>query len=150
MFSFYNTDIFEIFAEDCDVRQSMLEFYRLAHTFKGDFAQWSMTHTERALHELESLIHMKLGHLDLDYEEVREFIEEINFEGMIEKDLSIVKEYVGVSFLQSTEKLEIEKSLIVELEHRLNAVTELAELKPIIYEVRKSRFTNFKDVLHQF
>jgi len=147
---FYSKDIFEMFNVRADFTSAMLEFYRMIHTFKGEFAQWSMNRTEKTLHEIESLIHMKLGNESFGYKEAVEFIEDIDFERIIEEDISLIKEYVGEAFLHSTEKLEIDKNTIIALENRLDAITNLDEIKQVIHDVKKSRFTNFKEVFHQF
>lgn len=123
----------------------LVELYRMVHTFKGDFAQWGFRHTESALHEIESLIAYHRS-LEADLENMNEFIEELDFDKAIEKDLQILENSIGRSFLQGDEYYEVSRSDIMELEV-LSEKGDMSELQSRIKEMRR---VNLKELLHPF
>lgn len=125
-----------------DTRELLTELFRMVHTYKGDFAQWGFSKTESALHEIESLIAFQRT-LDTSVEDIVEFIEELDFEKAIEKDLMILENAIGKSFVQGDEYYEISRAEIVSLEESAEAL----DSETLISRIKELRLVNLKELL---
>lgn len=123
----------------------MTELFRMVHTFKGDFAQWGFRNTESALHEIESLIGYERAASE-SREEVINFIRELDFEKAIEKDLLILENAIGKSFLQGDEYYEISREQILELE----ILVEKQEIDALGSKLKEMRLVSLKDLLEPY
>lgn len=131
--------------QERDYRDIMAELFRMVHTFKGDFAQWGFRNTESALHEIESLIAYQSGISD-SREEVVSFIKELDFDKAIGKDLMILEDAIGKSFLQGDEYYEISRAEIVELE----LMAESKQTEALSSRIKEMRLLNLKELLSPY
>lgn len=132
----------KLIEQEHDSNDIMTELFRMVHTFKGDFAQWGFSNTEAALHEIESLIAYQRTISD-SMEEISEFIEELDFDKAIEKDLMILENTIGKSFLQGEEYYEISRTEIVALEE----LADQDDKEALSSKIKALRLINLKQLL---
>lgn len=125
-----------------DPERVLTELFRIVHTFKGDFAQWGLIHTEQALHEIESLIAAQRSGDDSALE-VGEFIEDLDFEKAVEKDLELLEGAFGKSFLQKGEHFEISRAEILNLE----TLAKSGDREALTAGIKALRLVNIKELL---
>lgn len=135
----------KLLQQEKDPQEFMAELFRMIHTFKGDFAQWGLRKTEAALHEIESLISYQREFLE-SREDVVDFIHEIDFEKAIGKDLNVLENAIGKSFLQGDEYYEISRTEIMVLEEMLDRVpTDVVKNR-----IKELRLVNMKELLRPY
>ncbi len=135
----------KLLEQEKDPDEIFTELFRMVHTFKGDFAQWGLSNTELALHEIESLIAYQRTMVD-SCEEAVAFIEELDFDKAIEKDLMILENAIGKSFLQGDEYYEISRAEIVILEEMI----QNNDIEGLGSRIREMRRINVKELLTPF
>lgn len=90
------------------LEDSIQSLFRVIHTMKGDFSLHSFYNTAAELHKIEDkLAFFSKAIANITGEIFGEFVKAINFEKIIDKDLSIIKDFLGEGFLQSEKNISI-------------------------------------------
>lgn len=106
-----------------DPRERLMTLFRLTHTFKGDFAQWSMIETMEALHRLESqLSNLYLAVSRQETIQVSEldgmlnvWLDQLDAKEILGPDLRIIEKYLGEDYMTKAVALTISKASIDDL-----------------------------------
>jgi len=105
--------------------EQLAVIFRLIHTFKGDFAQWSMQATMRNLHLLETeLSRLYMSHLsenatDSLSEQLEAFLLDLKGESIVGEDLSWIEKYLGEDFMEKDRDITITEADRRHIENRL-------------------------------
>ncbi len=105
-------------------KQNLEALYRTMHTFKGSFSQLFMQDVVAFLHAMESELSMLAFDENLKNEALLEFLLSFDFSKNYGESLEIIKEILGVDFLNSQSFLKIELSSIESLQEKIERIIE--------------------------
>lgn len=126
--------------------------YRDIHTFKGSFAQLKMQNCVKELHNLET----KLSNLntisDATNQTIYDMLDNSDMVEWIDRDLSTIKEILGVEFFQKQHKLEVDDKFIFNIEDKITHLLHtdhkhINTYEEILTEITKARGTTINQAL---
>jgi two-component system chemotaxis sensor kinase CheA len=122
---FFSKDAKSIVESNIPSEEMASILFRTVHTMKGDFALRSFHNTALNLHKIEDMFSAFANHPDkLDCGTLSECIAIANFDALIEKDLSIIREYIGESYFETDINISIPveriDSLLADIEARFD------------------------------
>lgn len=148
---FFRHKVQEIINSDRKIEDTVFEIYRAIHTFKGDFGQLYMYNTASELHEIEnslSRMTLKIGHIDRS--DLRKFIERIDCNSLVEKDMKIIADTLGENYFNKGEVFTVSKEKIIEIEEKILTNFSPEQQDILLPMVRSLRYCNFKDIIIQY
>lgn len=105
--AFFTHDYRSILAGKC-TNEKIKEVYRIIHTFKGDFAQWSMMNTAKHLHAIESDISLLfLKKDDAHSKNIKTYLENISLDAILHEDYARIECYLGSEFIEGSQVIQI-------------------------------------------
>lgn len=105
--AFFNQDYHNILAGKA-TNEKTREIYRIIHTFKGDFAQWSMMNTAKHLHAVESDISaLFLKKEDVRSKSIKDYLENISIDAILHEDYARIESYLGTDFIEGNQIVQI-------------------------------------------
>ncbi|MFZ5969604.1 MAG: ATP-binding protein [Bacillota bacterium] len=148
---FCSSGISEILSMDISTADMLSAVYREIHTFKGSFAQYGLAHTVEGLHALEGKItEFRNDDSLLVHKDVKTFLEENCSESLIEEDMEILKDILGIGYFDSKDMIIIDKHRLLEIEKKMLKVLSPHECRTLLPDIRKLRFKSVKEVLHGY
>ncbi|MDF2662092.1 MAG: hypothetical protein K0Q94_4883, partial [Paenibacillus sp.] len=149
--NFYEIELHELLNGPDPLRTKLLNIYRDVHTFKGNFAQFGLSHVVDRLHRLED----ELSGLLHDSEQLTvagaaDAAAGWDFRGWLQQDVRVLESVLGESFLVQQDVLMIDKSKIIEIEKKMLAVLSPGECKLLLPDLRKLRCKPFKELLKSY
>ena len=149
---FSHKSVYELLEKAEMVSDFLTDFYRIIHTYKGEFAQWNMFNTVEYLHDLESSISQRIKQSQNESKEILlEFLHELNLEEFLNKDLELLSKTLGNTFVTGEEEVfTISKSKILELESKVSLIMPSNEAREILTSLKKLRYYNLKDSINAY
>jgi two-component system chemotaxis sensor kinase CheA len=126
--------------------------YRDIHTFKGSFAQLRMQNCVKELHILET----KLSDLNTSSTATNQtlftLLDESDMIEWLDRDLSIIKEILGIDFFEKQHKLEVDDKFIFNIEDKITHLMHtdnkhVNTYEEILTEITKARGTTLNQAL---
>lgn len=129
---FYSEEALNILTEPGrergSVAENMAELFRRVHTFKGEFAQFEMAQTVKAVHEIETRLQELIAELAAKQSN-DEMIEDMKSEltawlqGCVYEDMSVLISLLGEEFLANEEIVKVRKRDLQAVEQAITALT---------------------------
>lgn len=137
--------------------RSLAEAYRQIHTFKGLFAQQNFLSLPKALHKAEAQLARMQKNPGESVPRFRSFLETFDLSAFLEKDLAIIKEFLGQDFLKQEGEIaiprkqidRIEKMACKLLQQRLDDLAD-NQILELIQRIREIRQLKFKSLLSSY
>ncbi len=129
---FYSEEALGIL-EECDeakgtVAEKMAELFRRVHTFKGEFSQFEMAQTVKAVHEIETRLQELISELAAGQssdEMIKDMKSELTacLQGCVYEDMSVLIALLGEQFLANEEIVKVRKNDLQAVEEAITALT---------------------------
>jgi two-component system chemotaxis sensor kinase CheA len=136
-----------------DVSDVLAEVYRIIHTFKGDFAQWSLADTASKLHVLESdLQHLFVGknNESLTIDLIRTYLENIDVDSLLHVDLKKISQYLGESFIDSSQIIQVDSEDFEAIRSQVIHLLPEKYHHDVMAILQQFKFVKISDVLNQY
>ncbi len=105
---FFTSEARQVLDQQHSVKDILTVLFRVIHTMKGDFALRSLHNTAVNLHLLEEQFAAMLKEPEkYTLSMLRSLITDIDFNGIIREDMTIIEEFLGEGFLDSDKKISI-------------------------------------------
>ncbi|TMV50766.1 hypothetical protein FE783_08775 [Paenibacillus mesophilus] len=149
--NFYEIELHELLNGPDALRTKLLNIYRDVHTFKGNFAQFGLTHIVDRLHKLEDELSGLLRDSELlTVAGAAKAAAGWDFRGWLQQDVQVLESVLGESFLVQQDVLMIDKSKIIDIEKKMLALLSPGECKLLLPDLRKLRCKPFKELLKSY
>jgi len=114
---------------------SIVEYYRAIHTFKGNFAQKDLLYIVPKLHEYESQINTLLKNPNRSFKEFKELITTHNLAQWIDEDIEIIESILDQDILKDGETVNVPEILINKVENDIKQIlTFPKDKRDVTYE----------------
>jgi two-component system chemotaxis sensor kinase CheA len=134
-----------------DPQAAFHHLFRQIHTMKGDFSLNSLHHTSAGLHRLEdALSRMKEDIEAVTGEGLREFLAQIDAGRLLEQDVSVISEALGVQYFEKEDIYTVSRQRIEEVKARIAAAFPKDEQAEIIRLLHSLFYTNVKDIIKDY
>lgn len=132
--------------------QLILQYvFRIVHTMKGDFALNGLHHTSQGLHRLEDALSEMQNRIEtITSLEIREFIEQIDCDQLLEKDIEIITEALGTQYFENEDQVTVSRQRVAEIENKIAAVFQKEEQAAILTLFHSLFFINVKDMIKDY
>lgn len=144
--NFCKKEVYMIIKSDLSIEDIIFEIYRKAHTFKGLFSEFKMTHITEKLHEFEtSLSELKQNIQNCTRKSLENRIMNLSMEQWLKKDCEILTHYFDNSYLSLEKTCATEENKIIKLISKLKnklSKTQYGILKPDIDELIRKPLKN--------
>jgi len=147
-FMFEGQDCGWIFNDDPE--ENVKYIMRQLHTFKGNFSQYDVIALTGALHETESRLLKALDGQACENDSIENCVKANMLNEAYQKDMGIIKTYVGDEFMVEDDHFLIEKTRIVEIERKMQSVLSEQECKMLLPEIRSLRYRPIKELLKMY
>lgn len=137
-----------VFNEDFD--ENIKYIMRQLHTFKGNFSQFDIINLTEVMHQTESRLLSVLDGEAGSNDNIAESVDPLALQAAYNKDMNVIKEYVGSEFLIEDDMFVIEKNRIVEIERKMQSILSEQECKILLPEIRSLRYRPIKDLLKMY
>ncbi len=104
------------------IQENLSDIYRAIHTFKGAFSQLYMEDVVQVLHNIESEIAELSKENEQNSDRLRELLNSTDLRTSFEASLTLVKDVLGVEFLDSHNFVKIDLSNIQSLQEKIAKV----------------------------
>jgi two-component system, chemotaxis family, sensor kinase CheA len=105
---FFTSEARQVLEQQHSVKDILTVLFRVIHTMKGDFALRSLHNTAINLHLLEEQFAAMLKEPEkYTPSMLRSLMTDIDFNGIIREDMTIIEEFLGEGFLDSDKKISI-------------------------------------------
>ncbi|MBF4692054.1 ATP-binding protein [Fusibacter ferrireducens] len=121
---------------------------RQLHTFKGNFSQFDVVQLSEALHTAENQL---LG--IIQNEGVCNFGDCLDANALItayHHDVDIIKNYVGEDYMLQEDYFLIERSRIVEIEHKMQSLLSEQDCRILLPEIRSLCYKPIKELFKMY
>jgi len=136
---------------DDRMKSALFDLFRVVHTFKGSFAQIGMTQLAGKLHEAESVISAWNKQPEPPAaEEVLRQLYALRMPEWLEDEQRVLRSVLGDSFFEQEHVLLVDRSKIIGLERKMMETLSSSECEQLLPELRKLRYTPFKDLLASY
>jgi len=115
---FFSREAADLLGQDRPVQEMVKDLFREVHTMKGDFALRQMHDTALNLHSLEDRLSVMMEFPEgQSVDRLKAFLETICFDRMVKKDLDVIHDFMGATFLESDNRININT-------HRIKALVD--------------------------
>ncbi|GAU77394.1 ATP-binding protein [Fusibacter sp. 3D3] len=111
---FFKAKYKEILKESSSVLEGLSEVFRRVHTMKGDFALYAFHNTAVGLHVIEDQLAAYLNAVEpidpterIAGLELETYLDTLNFENIISKDIEIIENFLGKGYCESEKKMTV-------------------------------------------
>ncbi|MCK8061181.1 MULTISPECIES: AAA family ATPase [unclassified Fusibacter] len=135
------------------VNDALAEVYRIIHTFKGDFAQWSLAVTASKLHVLENdLQHLFAGKQNnmLTPERLKSYLENIDVDSLIQVDLTKINQYLGDNFINSSQIIQLDTDDFEAIRAEVLSLLPERYHLDVIRVMQQFKYVKLSEVLKQY
>jgi two-component system chemotaxis sensor kinase CheA len=148
---FYELELPELLHGDDTVRSKLLSVFRDVHTYKGNFAQFGLTHIVRRLHEAESELSRLMRIADtLEQADLLTCVKALDVNTWLDEDMEILESVMGSAFFKQEELLLIDKTKLLEIERKMLSILSPNECKLLLPDLRKLRYKPFRDLFKAY
>ena len=134
--------------EKKDIKAILIEIFRIIHTYKGDFGHLGMYNTGKNLHILENTIAKMLEDIvSITISDINRFFREIDYNKIIEQDMTIISEIMGESYIKTSESFSVSLEKIIEIEEKIKNSFTGAKSEELLMMITHLKFHNVKDIL---
>lgn len=116
---------------------SIVEYYRAIHTFKGNFAQKDIISIVPKLHNYESSINTLVKNPERTFEEFKDLINSENILSWIDTDIEVINEILGHDIMLEDNSVNVPDALISKMEH---------DIQEILNFPKDARNTTYEDL----
>lgn len=149
--NFCTSRVSEIVNTSYSIEDIIVKLYRAIHTFKGNFSQFGLRNISASLHEFETdLSSMMDNKNNVSLEDLEKFLSKYKMADWINDDLCILKDILGDSFFKNTERVEVDKQELLDIETKMMALMSPIDYNLLIPKVRKLRYKPFKELLSAY
>lgn len=125
--------------------------FRTVHTFKGNLAQLSMTHTSNTLHRIENELQKAMDTPEEHTaEEIAALFRNVSYNQMVEQDVHIITDTLGQDYFRQEETVAVDKSHLLEIEDDIRRLCAPDLAARLLGEVRRLRYQNFKNIVMKY
>lgn len=134
----------------------VVEYYRMIHTFKGNFAQKDLVYIVPKLHEYESKINAIVKDPNRKFNEFKELIKTSNIKDWIYEDIVVIDDVLDHKILDKDDTINVPISLICKIEEELklilNYTNDQREIayKKLLDDVLSMRKTSLYDMMKNY
>jgi len=97
----------------------LTNYYRIIHTFKGNFAQKELIEIVPKLHEYETKLNTLVKDPKRDFNRFKTLIETTKLKEFIDDDLEILKDILGNRFLETKNQISISENHLIMIENKI-------------------------------
>ncbi len=131
--------------------EKLHEIFRRIHTFKGTFGQLDLMHVVAELDGMET----RLSRLREDTKfsgiaMIEKLLDDSNMGTWLDKDIRILKDTLGESFLDCEPAIEVKPSQITEIEGEMTRLLTPGELRRLLPMMKRLRNRSFKKLLRSY
>lgn len=149
--AFYTKTVFDTLAVTADFKQALASIFRTVHTFKGNLAQLSMTHTSNTLHGIENDLQRALdAPASYTSEQVAGFFRRISYAQLVEDDVRVITDTLGQDYFRQDETVAVDKHNILAIEEKIRSLCSPELSARLLPSVKKLRYQNFKNILMKY
>ncbi|KNZ40717.1 ATP-binding protein [Acetobacterium bakii] len=132
--------------------QLILQYvFRIVHTMKGDFALNALHQTSAALHRLEDTLSEMQNRIEtITNDEIREFIEQLDCDKLLETDIEIITEALGTRYFENEDRITVSRQRVAEIENKIAAVFQKEEQAAILKLFHSLFYINAKDMIKDY
>jgi two-component system chemotaxis sensor kinase CheA len=143
--------ISNILGGDSDPKLALNEIFRIVHTLKGDFAQFGMYNSAKELHELEDKLSVMSNNLeDVTIKSLIEWQMKIDVNSITQEDITIIKNTLGDSYLDSKDMLTVSREEINDIEKTILKNFEKDQQSVILPSILKLKHKNIKEIMLEY
>jgi two-component system, chemotaxis family, sensor kinase CheA len=114
---------------------SLVEFYRTIHTFKGNFAQKDLICIVPKLHQYESKINTLLKDPERSFNTFKTLLESEDISLWVDEDINVINEILGQDILKGNNTIHVSESLISKVEKDIEEILNFPkDARTITYE----------------
>ncbi len=141
-------------APDLDTKTALSHIYRHLHTFKGLFSQQGFIYFPDFLHDMETKTAEMLHNAPPDFKEAQKFVELFQKETVLEKDLEIIKDFLGETFMDRKGEVPISTEQAARLKAMAQKLLDMesdvidSETRALLEEFICLRYVNLKQLLN--
>lgn len=148
---FVERGVLQLLNGKLDVKSILQHIFRVIHTMKGDFSLNSLHHTSGELHRLEDALSRMLKNIEtVTTDGIREFVEQIQCDRLLEQDMSIISDALGAQYFEKDETYTVSRKRITEIENKIERIFPEEERIPVFGILRSLFYTNVKDILKDY
>ncbi|MBF4694834.1 ATP-binding protein [Fusibacter ferrireducens] len=134
---FFSKGYKEILATSNQILDCLSEIFRMVHTMKGDFALYAFHNTAVDLHVIEDRLATFLKDIGaVETDAIDHYLESIDFESMIGKDIAIIENFLGEGYCASEKKIAISSAQVELLIQDIEAHYEQYDRAVLIRKIR--------------
>lgn len=149
--AFYTKTVFDTLAVTADFRQALASIFRTVHTFKGNLAQLSMTHTSNTLHGIENDLQCALDAPEsYTSEQVAGLFRRVSYAQLVEDDIRVITDTLGQDYFRQDETVAVDKHNILAIEEKIRLLCSPELSARLLPSVKKLRYQNFKNILMKY
>jgi len=116
----------------------IIEYYRMIHTFKGNFAQKDLVYIVPMLHQYESKINNLIKNPNRTFEQFKELIQSDDISKWLDKDIEVLDTILDHKILDKDDTISVPISLVCKIEE---------EVKLILHYTKDKRDITYEDLL---
>jgi len=116
----------------------IIEYYRMIHTFKGNFAQKDLVYIVPMLHQYESKINNLIKNPNRTFEQFKELIQSDDISKWLDKDIEVLNTILDHKILDKDDTISVPISLVCKIEE---------EVKLILHYTKDKRDITYEDLL---
>ena len=118
------------------------------HTYKGLFAQKSMLHIVKKLHDFETIIDDSLKNNSTN-ENISNITTDI-MQSWLDEDISILKNILGDDYFNNSNNISINKNRIIEIENAIKSSSYFEECSDILLDISSLKYHNIDTFMNPY
>lgn len=113
----------------------IIEYYRMIHTFKGNFAQKELVYIVSKLHQYESKLNVLVKDSNRSFEQFKELILNNDLRSWLDKDIDTINNVLDQKLLEEDDTISVPEALVYKLEQDVKEIlTYPKDQRDITYE----------------
>ena len=148
---FFADKVYRLLNSGQDKKEILYQIYRTVHTMKGDFSLQSLHHTSLQLHQLEDSLSKMLENINIvTLDHIREFVHQISCDHLLEKDISVITEFLGKEFFGKEDTFTVHKNRLTEIKEEIRKLFRGPEQAALLQLLDSLSNPNIKDIIRNY
>ncbi len=100
----------------------IIEYYRIIHTFKGNFAQKELVYIVPKLHSYEAKLNVLVKDSNRSFDEFKEMVLQNDLRTWLDKDIETINSILDQKLLEEDDTISVPESLVYKLEQDVQEI----------------------------
>ena len=149
--TYHTKTVFETLENAVQLMDALPAIFRTVHTFKGNLAQLSMTHTSNALHRIENELQKAMDAPENHTaDEIAQLFQSVSYNQMVEQDVRIITDTLGQDYFRQDATVAVDKAHLLAIEDNIRRLCPPDLSNRLLGEVRRLRYQNFKTIMMKY